>query len=71
MVIHFHDKKINLKNLLFVEDCFLVLNSQTVPVKCEAGYEQQVVNQLPDWVRNNYEVVRQTGWVMIMFGLNL
>lgn len=71
MVIHFHDKKINLKNLLFVEDCFLVLNSQTVHIKCEAGHEQQVVNQLPDWIRNNYEVVRQTGWVMIMFGLNL
>ncbi len=71
MVIHFHEQKVNLKNIMFAEDCFLVANSQTIHIKCEVGREQQLINHLPDWLRNNYKIIRQTGYVIVDLSLGL
>lgn len=71
MVVHFHDKKINLKNIIFVKDCYVVANTQSIYIITEDGKEQNVYNGLPDWLKNNYEVLQNKSSLTIQLGLNL
>ena len=71
MVVYFHDKKINLKNIIFVKDCYIVANTQSIYITTEVGKEQNVYNALPDWLKNNYEVLQNNASLTIQLGLNL